>query len=68
MSENESPVKPPVAARKPVERRHHGDVFVDEYEWLRDKSDDEVLGYLRAENSYTEARTAHLESLREAIF
>jgi oligopeptidase B len=60
--------KPPVAARKPVERRHHGDVFVDEYEWLRDKTDDEVLGYLRAENSYTEARTAHLESLREAIF
>ena len=68
MSENESSVKPPVAARKPVERRHHGDVFLDEYEWLRDKSDDEVLGYLRAENSYTEARTAHLESLREAIF
>ncbi|MEI8408992.1 MULTISPECIES: S9 family peptidase [unclassified Kribbella] len=68
MSEIDSSVKPPVAARKPVERRHHGDVFVDEYEWLRDKSDDEVLGYLRAENAYTEARTAHLESLREAIF
>ncbi|WP_433169419.1 S9 family peptidase [Kribbella sp. CA-247076] len=67
MPENDS-VKPPVAARKPVERRHHGDVFVDEYEWLRDKSDDDVLEYLRAENAYTEARTAHLESLREAIF
>ncbi|MFG1909599.1 S9 family peptidase [Kribbella sp. NPDC048928] len=59
---------PPVAARKPVERTHHGDTFVDDYEWLRDKTDDEVLGYLRAENAYTEARTAHLESLREAIF
>ena len=35
---------------------------------MRDKTDDEVLGYLRAENSYTEARTAQLESLREAIF
>ncbi|MFG1813722.1 S9 family peptidase [Kribbella sp. NPDC049174] len=68
MSELNSSPKPPVAARKPVERRHHGDVFVDEYEWLRDKSDDEVLAYLRAENEYTEARTAHLESLREAIF
>ncbi|WP_327634674.1 S9 family peptidase [Kribbella sp. NBC_00482] len=68
MSEISSSVTPPVAARKPVERVHHGDVFVDEYEWLRDKSDDEVLGYLRAENTYTEARTAHLESLREAIF
>ncbi|MEU4294693.1 S9 family peptidase [Kribbella sp. NPDC026596] len=68
MSELKSFGEPPVAARKPVERRHHGDVFVDEYEWLRDKTDDEVLGYLRAENSYTEARTAQLESLREAIF
>ncbi|GAB2643151.1 S9 family peptidase [Kribbella swartbergensis] len=68
MSELKSSAEPPVAARKPVERRHHGDVFVDEYEWLRDKSDDEVLAYLRAENAYTEARTAHLESLREAIF
>jgi len=68
MSELSSVSKPPVAARKPVERRHHGDLFVDEYEWLRDKTDDEVLEYLRAENEYTEARTAHLESLREAIF
>jgi oligopeptidase B len=63
-----SELKPPVAARKPIERTHHGDVFVDDYEWLRDKTDIEVLDYLRAENIYTQARTAHLESLREAIF
>ena len=61
-------LNPPVAERKPIERTHHGDVFVDDYEWLRDKTNDEVLDYLRAENSYTEARTEHLESLREAIF
>ncbi|TDC18720.1 S9 family peptidase [Kribbella albertanoniae] len=60
--------QPPVAARKPIERTHHGDTFVDDYEWLRDKTNDEVLDYLRAENEYTEARTAHLVSLREAIF
>src|SRR5690349_22707057 len=59
---------PPVAAKKPIERTHHGDVFVDDYEWLRDKTNDEVLDHLRAENAYTEQRTAHLESLREAIF
>jgi len=63
-----SELNPPVAARKPIERTHHGDVFVDDYEWLRDKSNDEVLDYLRAENDYTEKRTAHLQSLREAIF
>ena len=59
---------PPVAPRKPVERKHHGDVFVDDYEWLRDKADAEVLAHLRAENDYTAARTEHLQSLREAIF
>jgi oligopeptidase B len=32
-------VTAPVAARKPMERVFHGDRFVDEYEWLRDKSD-----------------------------
>jgi oligopeptidase B len=63
-----SDLKPPVAPRKPTERSHHGDVFIDDYEWLRDKTDDEVLDYLRAENAYTEARTEHLKSLREAIF
>ncbi|MEU4194261.1 S9 family peptidase [Kribbella sp. NPDC026611] len=68
MSETSSSPVPPVAARKPIERTHHGDTFVDDYEWLRDKTDENVLEYLRAENAYTEARTAHLESLREAIF
>ncbi len=59
---------PPVAPRKPIERKHHGDVFVDDYEWLRDKENPEVLAHLRAENTYTESRTEHLTSLREAIF
>ncbi|MDG3011558.1 S9 family peptidase [Rhodococcus sp. D2-41] len=59
---------PPVAKRAPVHRTHHDDVFVDDYEWLRDKSDPEVLAYLEAENAYTEARTGHLEPLRERIF
>ncbi|SLH09662.1 protease II PtrBa [Mycobacteroides abscessus subsp. abscessus] len=52
----------------PTERVHHGDVFVDEYEWLRDKKNPEVIAYLEAENAYTEAQTAHLSGLREKIF
>jgi oligopeptidase B len=61
-------VTPPLAARKPVDRLFHGDRFVDEYEWLRDKSDPEVIAYLEAENAYTEACTADLAPLREQIF
>ncbi|MDY6997278.1 MAG: S9 family peptidase [Actinomycetota bacterium] len=61
-------MKPPVAKRVDTHREHHGDVFVDPYEWLRDKSDQEVIDYLEAENAYTEHVTADLASLRQKIF
>ena len=59
---------PPAAARRPVDRTHHGDTFSDPYEWLRAKDDPEVIAHLEAENAYTDARTAHLDGLRERIF
>jgi oligopeptidase B len=59
---------PPVASRRPSRREHHGDVFVDDYEWLSDTSDPETLAYLQAENAYTAASTTHLGDLRETIF
>ncbi|MDI2020779.1 S9 family peptidase [Paenarthrobacter nicotinovorans] len=60
--------EPPVAKRVPTRREHHGDVFVDQYEWLRDKESPEVVELLKAENAYQEAVTAHQEPLREAMF
>ncbi|MEO8815314.1 MAG: S9 family peptidase, partial [Mycobacterium sp.] len=59
---------PPDARRVESTRVHHGDVFVDPYEWLRDKSDPEVIAHLEAENTYTDAITAHLEPLQQKIF
>ncbi|MBE4718952.1 S9 family peptidase [Pseudarthrobacter sp. AB1] len=59
---------PPVAKKVPHERTHHGDTFVDNYEWMREKESAEVVEYLKAENAYQEAVTAHQEPLREAIF
>jgi oligopeptidase B len=61
-------VKPPEAKRIDVRREHHGDVFIDPYEWLRDKSNSEVVDYLKAENDYTEQATADLAPLRQKIF
>ncbi|MGJ0385144.1 S9 family peptidase [Paenarthrobacter nicotinovorans] len=60
--------EPPVAKQVPTRREHHGDVFVDQYEWLRDKESPEVVEHLKAENAYQEAVTAHQEPLREAMF
>jgi oligopeptidase B len=59
---------PPVAARRPVTTTHHGRTRTDDYHWLRAKDDPEVIGYLEAENAYTQARTAHLADLRQRIF
>ena len=61
-------ITPPVAKKVPHERTHHGDTFVDNYEWLRAKEDPEVIAYLEAENAYTEQQTAGLEPLRGKIF
>src|SRR6478752_5780930 len=63
-----SAVSAPVAKKVPAPRTHHGDVFEDNYEWLRDKESAEVVELLKAENAYQEAVTAHQEPLREAIF
>ncbi len=59
---------PPTTAKKPVERLHHGDLYIDDYEWLRDKDDPAVLAHLHEENAYTNARTEHLALLREQVF
>ncbi|MDT5103800.1 MAG: oligopeptidase, partial [Mycobacterium sp.] len=61
-------MNPPIAKRVDARREHHGDVFVDPYEWLRDKSNPDVIAYLEAENAYTDEETAHLAPLRQKIF
>jgi oligopeptidase B len=61
-------MNPPIAKRVDSRREHHGDVFVDPYEWLRDKANPDVVSYLEAENAYTDEQTAHLAPLRQRIF
>ncbi|MET0590457.1 MAG: S9 family peptidase [Naasia sp.] len=52
----------------PLRREHHGDVVIDDYEWLREKEDPRVIAHLEAENAYTAAALEHLAPLRERIF
>ena len=60
--------QPPIAKRVDHRREHHGDVFIDPYEWLRVKDDPEVIAYLEAENTYAESETEVLAPLRQKIF
>ncbi len=61
-------MEPPIASRRPTERHLHDDLVIDDYFWMRDRRDPEVIAYLEAENAYTEAMTDHLELLRRQIF
>ncbi|ALE07186.1 protease 2 [Arthrobacter sp. ERGS1:01] len=63
-----TPAGPPVARKAPVARTHHGDTFTDNYEWLREKENPEVMAHLNAEQAYTDAVTAGQEQLRTDIF
>jgi len=60
--------QPPVASQHPIERRHHDDVVIDNYEWLREKENPKVVAHLEAENAFTDACTDHLEGLRGKLF
>ncbi len=59
---------PPVAKREPKRREFHGDVFEDDYEWMRNKESAEVRDYVAAENRYCDHRMAHLAGLRNTLF
>src|SRR5271170_4883541 len=58
----------PVARREPHTVELHGDKRVDEYAWLREKSNPEVRAYLEAENAYADSATAPVAGLREKLY
>lgn len=59
---------PPVAEKKAQTLEAHGDVRVDDYYWLRERTNPDVLAYLEAENAYTEAVLADSAALRSELF
>jgi oligopeptidase B len=46
----------------------HGDVRIDNYYWLNERENPEVIAYLEAENEYTEAMMAHTKDLENLLF
>lgn len=59
---------PPKAEKVPHQLEMHGDVRVDDYYWLRERTNPEVLAYLEAENSYTSSMMAATETFQEELF
>ena len=59
---------PPVAKKVPKIDVLHGDARQDDYFWLREKDNPEVLAYLRDENAYTTDALKPTEGSQEALY
>ncbi len=59
---------PPTAAKRPEELITHGDKRIDNYYWLRQQDNSEVIDYLQAENKYTEAKMEHTTELQKSLY
>ncbi|MDH3745535.1 MAG: S9 family peptidase [Acidobacteriota bacterium] len=60
--------EPPIAKAVPTELEKHGDVRIDDYYWLRERENPEVIAYLEAENAYTDAVMAHAAGFQQGLF
>jgi oligopeptidase B len=58
----------PTAPKRPFEITQHGYTRIDNYYWMRDRSDPEVMKYLHAENDYLEEIMGHTKSLQETLY
>ncbi len=67
-SEAAATLAAPRAAKRPTVLRAHGEARTDEYYWLNERENPEVLAYLEAENAYREACMAHTAALEERLF
>ena len=59
---------PPVAPTEDHREMRHGATVVDNYFWLREKSNPKVVAYLEAENAYTKTMTAGLTPFQDALY
>ena len=60
--------KPPMAEKKSKTTKIHGETMVDNYFWLREKTNPEVISYLETENAYTDSLMKPTEALQEQLY
>ncbi len=58
-------IHPPSAKKITTRLEKHGDVRLDDYYWLNDRENSEVLNYLHQEKAYYDALTAHTKTFQE---
>ncbi len=61
-------IQPPIADKIPKELTAHGHTRTDNYYWLNDRENPEVIKYLTAENVYTDSILSHTKQFQEELF
>ncbi len=59
---------PPVAEVKPDTFVNFGQTRIDNYFWLKDKNDPQVMDYIKAENAYTQSVMESTKALQQTIY
>ena len=63
-----SEIKPPLAKIIPSTLEKFNDIRIDNYFWLNDRKNPEVIDYLNKENQYYQEMTAHTNNLQKELF
>jgi len=61
-------IQPPIAKIIPHELEKHGHVRIDNYYWLNDRGNPEVIDYLNKENDFYNQSTAHTKEFQKDLF
>ncbi len=61
-------MKAPIAKKIPKELSIHGDTRIDNYYWMNDRENPEVIQYLKDENAHTKKELKHTEALQEDLY
>ncbi|MBC7797037.1 MAG: S9 family peptidase [Pyrinomonadaceae bacterium] len=67
-AQNMNQTKPPVIEKKLKVTEINGYKLEDNYFWLREKKNPEVLKHLEAENAYTTAKMASTEAFQKSLY
>ncbi len=59
---------PPRAKKITQELNTHNEIRIDDYFWMKDRQDPEVIKYLEEENGYNEQMTAHTKQFQQELF
>jgi oligopeptidase B len=61
-------IQAPRCAKKPFPITTHGDERIDNYYWLNDRENEDVIAYLSAENEFTKAQLQHTEPFQKTLY